>query len=633
MSAFDRIVIEDVAPLVDGGRHPAKTVVGEHLPVHAVVWRDGHRPVTVVVRWTGPDGEGSLVPMTLVDDDADRWSATVVATVPGLWSFRVEAWTDAWQAWREGITAKIEAGHPAEQLANDLETGARLLERAGASAADLRDDALAPAVRVARAETVENLREHPASSAAHAVYADRPEAAFGAWYELFPRSTGGWDEKGRPVHGTLRTAAADLPRIAAMGFDVVHLTPIHPIGHRLRKGRDNSPAAEPGDPGCPWAIGSAEGGHDVIDPALGDIADFKDYVAAARELGLEVAMELALQCSPDHPWLHTHPEWFDVRPDGTIACAENPPRVWSDIHPLNFDLDPEGLYAEIRRIVTQWIDLGVSAFRVDNPHTKPAGLWQRLIWDVKRDHPHVLFLAEAFTRPAVQKGLSKLGFTQTYTYFMWRDTKQELIDFGEQLVRDADFLRPNLFPSNHDVHPPVLHRPEPAAFAIRAALAATLSPAWGIYSGYEICENEPATPGGYAPANAEKFELRPRDFTAGPSIGPWITQLNLVRRRRPALRRLRTLRFHAVDDEALLAYSKTDASTGDTVLCVVTLDPRTPRHGVLALSPRDLGIHAGRVRLEDEINGLSRPWDGPLQVGLDPSRAVAAIYRVFEEHP
>ncbi|NUT33749.1 MAG: alpha-1,4-glucan--maltose-1-phosphate maltosyltransferase, partial [Hamadaea sp.] len=482
------------------------------------------------------------------------------------------------------------------------------------------------------------LREHAAASALFDVYADRPRAAFSAWYELFPRSSGGIGADGRPMPGTLRTAAADLPRIAAMGFDVVHLTPIHPIGRSHRKGRGNSPVAQPGDPGCPWAIGADEGGHDAIDPALGDAGDFAAYVATARDLGMDVAMELALQCSPDHPWLREHPEWFTVRPDGSIACAENPPRVWTDVHPLNFDTDPEGLYAEIRRVVGYWIGLGVRAFRVDNPHTKPAGFWHRLLWDVKAEHPDVLFLAEAFTRPAVQNGLSALGFTQSFTYFMWRDTKAELTAFGEQLARDAAILRPNLFPTNHDVLPPALHHQGPAMFAIRAALAATLSPGWGVYSGYEICENRPATPGGYSHADAEKYELRHRDFAAaragGHSVEEWITLLNRVRRRRPALQQLRTLRFHPAGDDAVIAYSKVDPATGDAVLCVVTLDPDTARSAEIGFTAADVGI-SGNARLVDEITGHSLTGMSPPRVRLDPRRAVAAVYRITaqpEEH-
>jgi starch synthase (maltosyl-transferring) len=645
MTALYRIVIENVAPVIDGGRYPAKTVVGEHLPVRATVWRDGHHPLEVAVRWRGP-GVEQLAPMHCVDTDQDVWRATVVATQPGAWSLQIEAWTDPWRVWREGVRSKLAAGQTGDELANDLESGARLIERAGTSpalAAVLRDATRSVADRLAVAEAADapGLRDYTATSEVYLVYADRPRAAFSAWYELFPRSTGGWDDAGQPVHGTLATARADLPRIARMGFDIVYLTPIHPIGRRHRKGRNNSPTAQPGDPGCPWAVGAAEGGHDAICPQLGDVADFTEYVAAARELGLEVAMELALQCSPDHPWLTEHPEWFTIRPDGTIACAENPPRVWTDIHPLNFDNDPEGLYAEIRRIVEYWIGLGVTAFRVDNPHTKPAGLWHRLIWDVKRDHPDVIFLAEAFTRPAVQRGLSKLGFTQTYTYFMWRDTKAELTAFGEQLVRDADFLRPNLFPSNHDVFPPILHHQGPAMFAIRAALAATLSPSWGVYSGYEICENEPAGPGSYSPGNAEKYELRPRDLAAaraeGRSLEEWIATLNRIRRGHPALAQLRTLRFHPVDDDALIAYSKVDPVTGDAVLCVVTLDPVTPRRGVVTLArpalfpdavARDDRPAGQPTRLVDEISGRELVWDGPLCVELDPRRAVAAVYRI-----
>jgi starch synthase (maltosyl-transferring) len=637
MTGLQHIVISGAAPLVDGGRYPSKAVVGEQLPLRAVVWRDEPLPVRVAIRWSGPDGKWALVPMTAVPGDGDLWQATVVASAPGTWSWRIEAWTDPWLAWLDALGRKVAAGESA--LANDFETGARLAVRAGASAAlvaTLRDPRLPAAQRLAaaRAEQVPELREHTVSSAAYEVHVDRKRAAYGSWYELFPRSTGGWDEQGRPVHGTFATARAELPRIAELGFDIIHLAPIHPIGRVNRKGRGNSPVAQPGDPGCPWAIGAADGGHDAICPDLGTVADFADFVAAARQAGLEVAMELALQCSPDHPWLTEHPEWFTRRPDGTIACAENPPRVWTDIHPLNFDNDPEGLYAEIRRIVDYWIGLGVTAFRVDNPHTKPPGFWHRLIGDVQRRHPDVIFLAEAFTRPAIQQGLSKLGFSQTLTYFMWRDTKGELTAFGEELVRDVDFLRPNLFPTNHDVLPPVLHHQGPPMFAIRATLAATLSPSWGIYSGYEICENQPATPGSHSHAAAEKFELRPRDLAAaraaGRSVEAWLTLLNRLRRAHPALQQLRTLRFHPIDDDALLAYSKVDPDSGDAVLCVVTLDPDRPRRGELVVTARDWNLPD--AVLVDEVSGRRLPLsDAPPLVELDPRRAVAAIYHVVSE--
>lgn len=649
---FKRIVIEAVAPAIDGGGYPAKAIVGEHVPVRAVVWRDGHAPVTVVTTWISPEGTRRTAPMELVDPDFDRWATTFTPSSTGEWRFRVEAWSDVGHAWREGIVAKIKAGQPGGSFRNDLELGARLLDKVAAFASGttalaarsasvrLRDPNVVGHEWLANGEgrdldeilRHESLREHTVSSEWFSVYVERSRARFGSWYELFPRSTGSRDETGEPLHGTFATAAEDLPRIAAMGFDVVYLAPIHPIGTIGRKGRNNSPTAMPGDPGCPWAIGSDAGGHDAINEELGTVDDFARFVDAAKELGMEVALEFALQCAPDHPWLTDHPEWFTVRPDGSIACAENPPRIWTDIHPLNFEGDPEGLYAEIRRVLSQWIDLGVRAFRIDNPHTKPVGFWHRLIWDLKSDHPDVIFLAEAFTRPLIQQGLSKIGFTQTYTYFMWRDSKEEITTFGEELVRDADFLRPNLFPSNHDVFPPSLHRQGRAMFEIRAALAATLSPSWGIYSGYEICENEPATVGGFVPANAEKYELRPRDFAAaraeGRSLEKWIAKLNGARRNLGALQQLRTLRFHEIANDALLAYSKTDPATNEAVLCVVSLDPDHRREGLLSLTPRDLGIEPESTRLLDVLSGEVRRWDAPIVLTLDPEEAVAAIYHI-----
>ncbi|MFI9814581.1 maltotransferase domain-containing protein [Saccharothrix variisporea] len=647
-----RIYVEDVTPVVAAGRYPAKAVVGEHVPVTAAIWREGHDAAGATVVWRGPgDRSPRQTRLALVDAGADRWSAAIVPDAPGPWTFRVDAWSDPWSTWEHAVRAKLEAGQGPEELANDLATGVWLLRRAALlkrpreerdalldAAAVLADESLPPGRRVApalapaiaRALWERPLRELVTKGETHELWVDRDRALFGSWYEFFPRSTGGWDAEGTPVHGTLATAAESLDRIAAMGFDVVYLPPIHPIGEVNRKGRNNTLTAEPGDVGSPWAIGSRHGGHDAVHPDLGTLVDFKDFVERAHDLGLEVALDLALQCAPDHPWVAEHPEWFTTRPDGTIAYAENPPKKYQDIYPLNFDNDPEGLRAEILRVVTHWIDYGVRIFRVDNPHTKPPDFWHWLVWEVKRRHPDVLFLAEAFTRPARLYGLARLGFDQSYTYFTWRDTKSELTDFGREIAAHAHESRPNLFVTTPDILPTSLQLGLPAMSALRAALAATLSPTWGVYSGFELHEHE-ALPGREEFLDSEKYELRPRDFerarAEGRSLEPWLTKLNAIRRAHPALRQLRELTFHDVDNDALIAYSKTDPATGDTVVCVVTLDPHTPQEGTLRLDLAALGLQ-DRFPAHDEVTGQTWRWGAENYVRLDPATAVAHIVDV-----
>ena len=466
-----RIGIDDVEPVVSGGRYPAKAVVGEVVPVRATVWREGHDAVaaTMVVRYHGTANPQLVddparpaapepVPIEDVVSPAARVKPQLITMSPGrtpdvfhgqfvpdsvgLWTFRVDGWGDPIATWRRGVTAKLDAGQGEAELSNDLLVGARLLERAAAGTPrKLRDPLLEAAARLrepgdpfTRAgaalapEVVELLEQYPLREVLtrgeqYGVWVDRPLARFGSWYEFFPRSTGGWDDNGNPVHGTFATATKALPRVAKMGFDVVYLPPIHPVGKVHRKGRNNSVTAAPNDVGSPWAIGSEEGGHDAVHPALGTIEDFDDFVAAARDQGMEIALDLALQCAPDHPWAKEHPEWFTVLPDGTIAYAENPPKKYQDIYPINFDNEPAGLYEEVLRVVRYWISHGVKVFRVDNPHTKPPNFWAWLIGEVKNEDPDVLFLAEAFTRPARLYGLAKLGFTQSYTYFTWRTSK------------------------------------------------------------------------------------------------------------------------------------------------------------------------------------------------------------------
>jgi starch synthase (maltosyl-transferring) len=674
-----RIEIDDVAPVVSGGRFPAKAVVGEVLPVKATVWREGHDAVsaTLVVRYHGtaypklagdPPGrvkpagpapiQGVVSPARRVKPQQlpmamgrtpDVFHGQFSPDSVGLWTFRVDGWGDPIATWRKNVTAKLGVGQSEGELSNDLLVGTRLLERAAAGAPRQRRSPLIDAAALLRApgdpfaragaalsaEVTEVLEQYPlrefvTRGEQYGVWVDRPLARFSSWYEMFPRSTGGWDAEGNPAHGTFATATKALPRIAKMGFDVVYLPPIHPIGKVHRKGRNNSVTAAPKDVGSPWAIGSDEGGHDAIHPQLGAISDFDDFVAAARDDGLEVALDLALQCAPDHPWAREHPEWFTVLPDGTIAYAENPPKKYQDIYPLNFDNDPAGLYEEVLRVVRFWISHGVKVFRVDNPHTKPPNFWAWLIGEVKNEDPDVLFLSEAFTRPARLYGLAKLGFTQSYTYFTWRTSKWELAEFGRQTAEQADCARPNLFVNTPDILHESLQHGGPGMFAIRAVLASTMSSAWGVYSGYELFEHRPAREGSEEYLNSEKYELRPRDFDAthgdGESLEPLLTRLNDIRRAHPALHQLRTIKFHHPDNEAMLAYSKFDPVTGDQVLVVVTLNPFAPEEATLWLDMGVLGMEPyDRFRVSDEITGDEYQWGQSNYVRLDPAKAVAHV--------
>ncbi|GLZ43400.1 alpha-1,4-glucan--maltose-1-phosphate maltosyltransferase [Actinokineospora sp. NBRC 105648] len=650
-----RLGIDDVSPIVSCGRYPAKAVVGEHIPVRATVWREGHDAIAATVAWRGPhDAKARRTRMRPEGIASDRWVADIVPDREGLWTFRVDAWSDPWSTWVHTIEVKVAAGQTADEVANDLETGARLLERVGrrpdrstdrkllvSAARALRDTAMPLSARIAealsdsarRVMTVHPVRELVTKGKAHQVWVDRKTALYGSWYEFFPRSTGGLDTEGKPVHGTFATATAELDRVAAMGFDIVYLPPIHPIGEVNRKGPNNSVDSKPGDVGSTWAIGSTAGGHDAIHPELGTFDDFDAFVARARELDLEIALDFALQCAPDHPWVSKHPEWFTTRPDGTIAYAENPPKKYQDIYPVNFDNDPEGLYAEVLRVILLWVEHGVRVFRVDNPHTKPPDFWEWLIRQVKAVDPDVLFLSEAFTRPARLYGLAKLGFTQSYTYFTWRTSKQELTEFGEDIVAHADEARPNLFVNTPDILHESLQHGGRATFAIRAALAATMAPAWGVYAGYELYEHEAVHPGSEEYLDSEKYQLRPRDFAGaladGRSLQPWITRLNAIRRAHPALQQLRTLRFHHIDNDALIAYSKTDPESGDTVFTIVTLDPNTPQEGTLWPDWEALGLDPDATHgAHDEVSGQTWQWGRGNYVRLDPWTSVAHIVHI-----
>ncbi|MYU23014.1 alpha-1,4-glucan--maltose-1-phosphate maltosyltransferase [Streptomyces sp. SID8352] len=642
-----RIPVRDVRPAVDGGRRPAKAVAGETFEVTATVFREGHDAVGADVVLTDPQGRpGPWTPMRELAPGTDRWGAEITPGATGNWTYRVEAWSDPVTTWRRAAGVKVPAGIEAGLV---LEEGAELYRRAAAgvprragrqvvlaAARALGDDSLPVATRLAaacapRVDAVlarHPLRELVTSSEPMPLLVERERALYGAWYEFFPRSEGTPEEP----HGTFRTAARRLPAIAAMGFDVVYLPPVHPIGTTHRKGRNNTLTAAPGDVGVPWAIGSPEGGHDAIHPALGTFDDFDAFVAEAARHGLEIALDLALQCSPDHPWLAKHPEWFHHRPDGSIAHAENPPKQYQDIHPLAFDADMDGIVAETVRVLRLWMGHGVRIFRVDNPHTKPVVFWERVIADVNGTDPDVVFLAEAFTRPAMMHALAQAGFQQSYTYFTWRTGKEELTRYLTELSGEAAaHMRPNLFTNTPDILPAHLQHGGRPAFALRAVLAATLSPTWGVYSGYELCENTPLHPGGEEYLDSEKYQLTPRDWDAaareGRTIAPLITRLNAVRRAHPALHRLRNLRFHETDNDALIAYSKREGD--DAVLVVVNLDPHRAQEATVTLDLPLLGLgHDASVTVHDELTGESYQWGRTNYVRLEPGRAPAHVFHV-----
>jgi starch synthase (maltosyl-transferring) len=646
-----RFPIEDVTPSVGCGRYPAKAVVSELVPVSAVSYREGHGALGVNVVLRDPDGGvGPFTRMTPGEPGTDRWHGAVRPSAVGRWSFTVEAFDDPYLTWRDAVEKKIAAGQGVEDLANDLAEGAAVLERAQvpeadqpavrAAAAALRDETRPLFERVSAAlDLADLLWQHPVremvtSTTSYPLWVDRKSALFSAWYEFFPRSEGAVvAADGRPLrHGSFATAAARLPAVAEMGFDVLYLPPIHPIGRVNRKGRNNALVAGPADVGSPWAIGAAEGGHDAIHPQLGTEADLKEFIKAAGEVGLEVAMDLALQCAPDHPWVTEHPEWFTTRPDGTVAYAENPPKKYQDIYPLNFDNDPQGIRAEVLRVVLHWVELGVKIFRVDNPHTKPLNFWEWLIWKVKKVDPDVLFLAEAFTRPAMMNGLGKIGFTQSYTYFTWRTTAWEMRQYCEQLVASVDHMRPNFWPNTPDILHETLQHGGPPMFKIRAVLASLLCPSWGLYAGYELYEHLPR-PGAEEYLDNEKYQLRPRDWAGaladGRSLAPYLARLNAVRRANPALHWLRNLRFHEVDNGAVLCWSKRDPDSTNTVLVVCSLDSTAVQWGNTTLDMPALGFDwHERFTVRDELTGATFEWGQYNAVRLDPHLEPAHVLTV-----
>ncbi len=657
-----RIPILDVQPVVDSGLWPAKSVPDEDFEVSATVFREGHEMLGAGVVLRDPDGVcGPLTLMRETVPGTSRYTAEVAATRMGSWHFRVEAWGDPLAHWWHDAAIKIPRGQDVELM---CEEGARLFERAAKTvpAGDrstltgvvrtLREIAIPAVSRFEAAnapevhELIERhpLREHVTTSDWCRLLVQREQALYSSWYELFPRSEGAtYDPMGRrgPQSGTFRSAMKRLPAVAEMGFDVLYLPPIHPIGTAFRKGPNNTLHAESYDPGSPWAIGSADGGHDAIHPQLGGMDDFDAFVEYANSLGLEIALDLALQCSPDHPWVKEHPDWFTTRADGSIAYAENPPKKYQDIYPLNFDNDPEGIYREVERVVRLWMDHGVRIFRVDNPHTKPVAFWERLLGSIAETDPDVLFLAEAFTKPAMMHTLGKIGFHQSYTYFTWRNSKGELEEYLRELSGPAaPYMRPNFFPNTPDIlHEYLQHGGRPA-FVVRAVLASMLSPAWGVYSGYELCENTPVRPGSEEYRDSEKYQYRPRDWEAaereGRSLAPLLGTLNSLRRAHPALHRLRNLRFHNVDQPELICFSKRvtsaepqDESLGDVVLVIVNLNPHQVREATVHLDMPALGLDwADEFIVNDGLSGESYSWRQSNYVRLDPHTQPAHIFMV-----
>ncbi|MFF2964400.1 alpha-1,4-glucan--maltose-1-phosphate maltosyltransferase [Streptomyces sp. NPDC057963] len=662
-----RIPVLDVRPLVDCGRRPAKAVAGETFQITATVFREGHDAVAAQVVLRDPNGRpGPWTAMRELAPGTDRWGADVTPSAEGRWTYTVEAWSDPVTTWQQHAGVKVPAGIDTALV---LAEGAELYERAATGvpkrdgreavldAADaLRDTSRPAAARLAAAlapEALAALARHPLRELVTAspplpLLVERRRALFGSWYELFPRSEGarvvpaepaGTAKKGRAgktaarperiTSGTFRTAAERLPAVAAMGFDVVYLPPVHPIGTTHRKGPNNSLSPAPHDVGVPWAIGSAEGGHDAVHPELGTLDDFDHFVATARTLRMEIALDFALQCSPDHPWVEKHPEWFHHRVDGTIAYAENPPKKYQDIYPIAFDKDLRGLVAETVRILRFWMDHGVRIFRVDNPHTKPVIFWEKVIADINRTDPDVIFLAEAFTRPAMMRALATIGFQQSYTYFTWRNSKQEITDYVTELSAEtASYMRPNFFVNTPDILPEHLQDGGRPAFEARAVLAATLSPSWGMYAGYELCENTPAGPGSEEYLDSEKYQIRPRDWESaereGRSLAPLITRLNRIRRCHPALQQLRDVHFHSVDNDALIAYSKRSGS--NIVLVVVNLDPHHTQEATVSLDMPRLGLDRHEsVPVRDELTGDTYHWGRTFYVRLEPGVTPAHI--------
>lgn len=639
------ISIENVQPQLEGGRYPVKRAAGELVRVSADVFKEGHDGLVVVARYrqlTPRSDEPREVRLRPLGNDA--WEGHLPLPLNGLYAFLIEAWPDQVRTWADELRRKVDAGR---EVRSELLEGAALLRAAAdrasatkpADAARLREAAAALQTDEALATALDPLLpelagRHPDRSIATRlpkelqIYAERRRAISSAWYEFFPRSTG----KGG-AHGTFKDAEGLLPYVQSMGFDVVYLPPIHPIGRTARKGKNNSLVAEPGDVGSPWAIGGLEGGHKAIHPELGTLADFKRLLIEAKRHGIEIAIDIAFQCSPDHPYVKEHPEWFNRRPDGTIKTAENPPKRYEDI--VNFDLMGPGretLWPELLGVFQYWVDAGVTLFRVDNPHTKPIPFWEWVIGEVHAQHPGVVFLSEAFTRPKVMKALAKAGFNQSYTYFTWRNFKGEMEEYLRELTQGpaADYMIGNLWPNTPDILPEQLQEAGRPAFLLRAALASTLSSSWGIYGGFELCEAR-GLPGKEEYADSEKYQLVSRDYDAPGNIRSFIAALNRIRKQNPALQQYRNLRFHHCDNDHVLFYSKSTEDLTNQLLIAVSMDPYAPQETALCLPLNELQVQPGEtIQVHELLSGKRSLWQGPVaqvRLTLEQPAAIFSVQR------
>lgn len=641
-----RVVIETVRPEIDGGRFPIKRVVGQSVVVEADVFADGHDEIAGAVRYRHEE-EREWTDAAVVFAENDRWRASFEVRKQGRYYYTVSAWIDHFRSWQRDMRKRLAAD---QDVTVDLLIGRDLI-KAAALRADGVDAERLHAIAAAighggkRGQTLETVLEQEVTDlmvrhAEHSwptsydkeltVIVDRVRAGFGAWYEAFPRSCA--TEPGR--HGTFRDCEARLPDIAGMGFDVLYFPPIHPIGRTFRKGKNNDPAGTVDSVGSPWAIGAREGGHTAIHPDLGTPEDFRRLIGKAQEHGMEIALDLAFQCSPDHPYVKRHPEWFVQRPDGTIQYAENPPKKYQDIYPLNFECDQwEELWRELKDVVVHWIDQGVLIFRVDNPHTKPFAFWHWLIEEVKRDHPDVLFLAEAFTRPKVMYRLAKLGFTQSYTYFAWRQTKSELTQYFTELTTTdvREFFRPNLWPNTPDILTEQLQHGGHPTFVSRFILAATLGANYGIYGpAFELMESRAQKPGSEEYLDSEKYEIRAWDRDRPESLKELICRVNRIRRENPAFHNDASVRFHPVDNDELIAYSKQSADGENVVLTVVNLSPHYVHSGWMQLDLEALGIQIDSpYQMVDLLTDAYYTWQGSRNyVRIDPHSVPAHIFLV-----
>jgi starch synthase (maltosyl-transferring) len=641
---LQRVVIENVRPEVDGGRFPAKAIIGQPFEIEADAFAEYEPIVACVLRYRREGEDWTEIRMNDEPDDHKRSGFTPKQL--GSYRYTLEAWIDEFETWRRALMRKVEAR---QDVAVELQIGAALVSAAAsrASGADkLRlasvgsrigdSERTSDGARLALSDQVARLMaRHPDRSRAARypelrLTVDPPKGLLSAWYELFPRS---WaKERGR--HGTFRDLEAVLPYVSGMGFDVLYLPPIHPIGRTHRKGKNNALAARPDDPGSPWAIGSLEGGHKAVHPELGTLEDFRRFVKASGKQGLEVALDIAFQCSPDHPYVKEHPEWFKLRPDGRIQFAENPPKKYEDIYPFNFETeDRAGLWEELKSVFLFWAEQGVHIFRVDNPHTKPFAFWEWTIAEVKREVPDAIFLSEAFTRPRLMERLTKSGFTQSYTYFAWKTTKEEIAEYFKGLTSPplSDYFRPNAWPNTPDILTEYLVKGGRSAFIARLVLAATLSASYGIYGpAFELREHTPAEPGSEEYLNSEKYELKRWNIGRSDNLSGLIAQINAIRRENAALQANERLRFHPVDNENIIAYSKCTENADNVVLTLVNLDPRRTQSGAVALPLSDWGLDGRRSFALDELlsGDTVRLSARQLRVTLDPKVNPATIFRV-----